>query len=217
MNYRRLGRSGLRVSELSFGSWVTYGNQMNESVARECMAAAHDAGVNFFDNAEVYAKGAVGNDHGRCAAHARLAARIVHRIDEVLLGPVRRPEREEHAQPQIPDAGDRRLAVAARPRLRRHRVLPSRRSRDADRGDGARDERHDRRGQGDVLGHVGVERRRDRERVRDRRTPSPAQAGDRAAAIQSLSPRARRNRIRATLRRLSGSERRRGVRSHQAC
>jgi voltage-dependent potassium channel beta subunit len=58
MNYRRLGRSGLRVSELSFGSWVTYGNQMDEGLARECMAAARDAGVNFFDNAEVYAKGA---------------------------------------------------------------------------------------------------------------------------------------------------------------
>ncbi len=57
MNYRRLGRSGLKVSELSFGSWVTYGNQLDESIARECMAAAHDAGVNFFDNAEVYAKG----------------------------------------------------------------------------------------------------------------------------------------------------------------
>jgi voltage-dependent potassium channel beta subunit len=57
MNYRRLGRAGLKVSELSFGSWVTYGNQMDESVARECMAAAYDAGVNFFDNAEVYAKG----------------------------------------------------------------------------------------------------------------------------------------------------------------
>jgi voltage-dependent potassium channel beta subunit len=57
MNYRRLGRSGLRVSELSFGSWVTYGNQMGTDVARECMAAAYDAGVNFFDNAEVYAKG----------------------------------------------------------------------------------------------------------------------------------------------------------------
>jgi voltage-dependent potassium channel beta subunit len=57
MNYRRLGRSGLRLSELSFGSWVTYGNQMDEAVARECMAAAYDAGVNFFDNAEVYAKG----------------------------------------------------------------------------------------------------------------------------------------------------------------
>jgi voltage-dependent potassium channel beta subunit len=57
MRYRRLGASGLKVSELSFGSWVTYGNQMGEDLARECMAAAFDAGVNFFDNAEVYAKG----------------------------------------------------------------------------------------------------------------------------------------------------------------
>ncbi len=57
MNYRRLGRSGLQVSELSFGSWVTYGNQLGNDQARECMAAAYDAGVNFFDNAEVYAKG----------------------------------------------------------------------------------------------------------------------------------------------------------------
>jgi voltage-dependent potassium channel beta subunit len=57
MNYRRLGRSGLKVSELSFGSWVTYGNQLSAATARECMAAAYDAGVNFFDNAEVYAKG----------------------------------------------------------------------------------------------------------------------------------------------------------------
>ncbi len=57
MNYRRLGRSGLKVSELSFGSWVTYGNQMGTGEALDCMAAARDAGVNFFDNAEVYAKG----------------------------------------------------------------------------------------------------------------------------------------------------------------
>lgn len=57
MNYRRLGASGLKLSELSLGSWVTYGNQMGEDLARECMAAAFDAGVNFFDNAEVYAKG----------------------------------------------------------------------------------------------------------------------------------------------------------------
>ena len=57
MQYRRLGASGLQVSELSFGSWVTYGNQMGADLARECMAAARDAGVNFFDNAEVYARG----------------------------------------------------------------------------------------------------------------------------------------------------------------
>jgi voltage-dependent potassium channel beta subunit len=57
MNYRRLGRSGLKVSELSFGSWVTYGNQVDTSAARELMAAAYDSGVNFFDNAEIYARG----------------------------------------------------------------------------------------------------------------------------------------------------------------
>jgi voltage-dependent potassium channel beta subunit len=57
MNTRRLGRSGLKVSELSFGSWVTYGNQVDTRAARELMASAFDAGVNFFDNAEIYAKG----------------------------------------------------------------------------------------------------------------------------------------------------------------
>jgi len=57
MNYRRIGRAGIKVSELSLGSWVTYGNQMDTGAARECMAAAWDRGVNFFDNAEVYALG----------------------------------------------------------------------------------------------------------------------------------------------------------------
>lgn len=57
MDYRRLGRCGLKVSELSLGSWVTYGNQLDAAAARECMAAAWDRGVNFFDNAEVYASG----------------------------------------------------------------------------------------------------------------------------------------------------------------
>jgi voltage-dependent potassium channel beta subunit len=57
MQYRRLGRSGLRVSELSLGSWVTYHNQVDTHAATEMLAAAMDAGVNFFDNAEVYASG----------------------------------------------------------------------------------------------------------------------------------------------------------------
>lgn len=57
MNYRRLGRSGLQVSELSLGSWVTYHNQVDTAAAKEMLAAAYDAGVNFFDNAEVYAGG----------------------------------------------------------------------------------------------------------------------------------------------------------------
>ena len=57
MQYRRLGTSGLQVSELSLGSWVTYHNQVDAKAAREMLATAMDAGVNFFDNAEVYAKG----------------------------------------------------------------------------------------------------------------------------------------------------------------
>jgi voltage-dependent potassium channel beta subunit len=57
MEYRRLGRTGLRVSVLSFGSWVTFDNQLDDGLARDCMAAAGAAGCNFFDNAEVYAGG----------------------------------------------------------------------------------------------------------------------------------------------------------------
>ncbi|MCA9973056.1 MAG: aldo/keto reductase [Anaerolineales bacterium] len=57
MEYRRLGKSGLKVSALSFGAWVTFGNQMGVDAALESMAVAYDAGVNFFDNAEVYAHG----------------------------------------------------------------------------------------------------------------------------------------------------------------
>lgn len=57
MQYRRLGRAGLRVSTLSLGSWITYHNQVDTQAAAEMMAAAFDAGVNFFDNAEVYAGG----------------------------------------------------------------------------------------------------------------------------------------------------------------
>ncbi len=57
MEYRHLGRSGLRVSVLSFGSWVSFGAQLDVGFAADCLAAAKDAGVNFFDNAESYAGG----------------------------------------------------------------------------------------------------------------------------------------------------------------
>jgi len=57
MEYRRLGKSGLQVSTLSFGSWLTFGAQIGDDVAEKLMVMAYDAGVNFFDNAEVYAHG----------------------------------------------------------------------------------------------------------------------------------------------------------------
>ncbi len=57
MDYRRLGKSGLQVSELSFGSWITFGNQIGDNTSEALMRMAYDAGINFFDNAEVYANG----------------------------------------------------------------------------------------------------------------------------------------------------------------
>jgi aryl-alcohol dehydrogenase-like predicted oxidoreductase len=57
MQYRFLGKSGLKLSALSLGAWVTYGGQVGEEMALQCMTAAFEAGVNFFDNAEAYARG----------------------------------------------------------------------------------------------------------------------------------------------------------------
>lgn len=57
MEYRRLGKSGLKVSALSLGSWLTFGKQISDDVAEELMVAAYENGINFFDNAEIYARG----------------------------------------------------------------------------------------------------------------------------------------------------------------
>lgn len=57
MEHRRLGRTGLQVSVFSFGSWVTFGDQLDTGLAKDCLSAAREAGVNFFDNAEGYAGG----------------------------------------------------------------------------------------------------------------------------------------------------------------
>ena len=65
MEYRRLGGSGLKVSALSYGSWVTFSNQLDVDHAVEIMGSAYDSGVNFFDNAEVYAHGEAERVMGR--------------------------------------------------------------------------------------------------------------------------------------------------------
>ncbi len=57
MEYRRLGKSGLQVSVLSFGTWVTFGKQIDNSLADQLISTAYEAGINFFDNAEIYARG----------------------------------------------------------------------------------------------------------------------------------------------------------------
>ena len=72
MHYRRLGRSGLQLSALSFGAWVTFGNQVGRGAAREMIAAAWDHGINFFDHAEAYANGEAERVMGDVIADLRL-------------------------------------------------------------------------------------------------------------------------------------------------
>ncbi|KFD39982.1 potassium channel beta subunit family protein [Schleiferia thermophila] len=57
MEYRKLGKAGLPVSQLSFGTWITFGNQISYDTAKELMVIAYESGINFFDNAEIYANG----------------------------------------------------------------------------------------------------------------------------------------------------------------
>ncbi len=71
MEYRRLGGSGLKVSTLSLGSWVTYGRTVDDSIARACVLAAHERGVNFFDSAEAYGQGAAEESLGVILAELR--------------------------------------------------------------------------------------------------------------------------------------------------
>ena len=89
MRYRHLGRTGIQVSELSFGSWVTFHNQADVKAAVDMMAAVYDAGVNFFDNAEVYPKGQTQSQisdgaHRRRARGVSSARRAFDPNDEIV-------------------------------------------------------------------------------------------------------------------------------------
>ena len=136
MEYRRLGKSGLKVSVLSFGSWVTFGPQLKGNLAEDCLAAAYDAGVNFFDNAEAYSAGESERIMGEAIAALGVAAPQLRAVDQALLGDPPGRQHAQHPQPQVPDAGDRRLVGTAGARLRRPALLSPARSGDADRGDG---------------------------------------------------------------------------------
>ena len=200
MNYRRLGRSGLQVSELSLGSWVTYHNQVDDG------GRARDAGRGVRRRRQLLRqrRGLCRRQSeivmGAAIKRAEVAAAELRRLDQVLLGPRPRRQRRQpqgHAEPQVPDAGDRRLAAALRPRLHRPRLLPPPRPEHAGRGDRLGDERHDHPRQGALLGHQRMAGRRHPRRLGDRRAPPPAQAGDGAAAVPPVPPQARRGGVRA--------------------
>ena len=146
------------MSELSFGSWVTYGNQMDDSLARECMAAAYDAGVNFFDNAEVYAKGESESIMGEVLKELgwRRASYIVSTkfywgLDD---GPNEKNTLNRKYLMQAIDGSLARLQLDYVDLVFCHRPDPDTPIEETV----LRDARHDRARQGAVLGHVRVER-----------------------------------------------------------
>ena len=154
MEYRFLGKSGLRVSALSFGSWVTFGDQMDTDKALACMRAAYDAGVNFFDNAEVYAGGQAR------ASWARPSRRPVAPrgpgVSTKISGAARAQRPRSVAQAH--GRGHQRRAPAPAGGPPRPLLLPSAGPEHADRGDRLDDEPPDHPGQGAVLGHQRMER-----------------------------------------------------------
>ena len=91
MQYRRLGDSGLQLSALSFGAWVTFGQQVGRGEARELIAAAWDRGINFFDNAETYANGEAEQVMGDVLADLRLPRDSWCVSSKVYFGAVDRP------------------------------------------------------------------------------------------------------------------------------
>src|SRR5690606_29833025 len=91
MQYRRLGSSGLQLSALSLGAWMTFGDQVGRSVARELVAAAWDHGVNFFDNAEGYANGEAERVMGDVIADLRLPRDGYAVSSKVMFGSVADP------------------------------------------------------------------------------------------------------------------------------
>jgi len=116
MQYRRLGSSGLQVSALSFGAWLTFGQQIGRTMARDLIAAAWDHGINFFDNAEVYAHGEAERVMGDVIADLRLPRDGYAISSKVMFGSVDQPRPMQRglSRKHIRDACDaalRRLRV----------------------------------------------------------------------------------------------------------
>ncbi|MDQ3057373.1 MAG: aldo/keto reductase [Pseudomonadota bacterium] len=116
MQYRRLGSSGLQLSALSFGAWVTFGTQLGRSEARELIATAYDHGVNFFDNAETYAQGEAERVMGDVIADLRLPRDAFCVSSKVFFGA------EEEPRPTQKGLSRKHVVEACHAALKRLRV-----------------------------------------------------------------------------------------------
>ena len=105
MLYRRLGKTGLQLSALSFGAWVTFGKQVGRAQARDLLALAHDRGVNFFDNAEVYNKGVAEQVMGDVLADLRFPRDSYCVSSKVFFGSAEHPLPTQRGLSRKPGSG----------------------------------------------------------------------------------------------------------------
>lgn len=112
MQYRRMGRTGLQLSALSYGAWVTFGHQLGRNAARELVAQCYDAGINFFDNAETYAAGEAERIMGDVFVDLRLPRDAFCVSSKVFFGAVEspRPTQRGLSRKHIRDACDQALS-----------------------------------------------------------------------------------------------------------
>ena len=201
MEHRRLGRSGLKVSVLSFGSWVSFGPQLDVGMARDCIEAAHDARRELLRQRRGLRRRRVRADHGRGDRSSSGWARETYVVStKVFWGLTegvnsRNTLNRKYLLHSI-DGCLERFGLDFVDLLFCHRPDPQT---PIEETVWAMSDIID-RGQGPLLGHVGVVGRRDPGRVGDRRPPPPAQAGDGAAAVQHLRAPAGRARVRPPLR-----------------
>jgi aryl-alcohol dehydrogenase-like predicted oxidoreductase len=202
MQYRRLGRSGLQVSELSLGSWVTYHNQVDTAAAREMLAEAMGAGVNFFDNAEAYAGGkseVVMGEAIKALKWPRLnyivSTKFFWGLDREGNAANRKDTLNRKYLMQAIDGSLQRMGLDFIDLVYCHRPDPAT---PIEETVWAMSDMIT-RGKGAVLGDQRMVRRRHPRGLGHRRSPPPAQAGDGAAAVPPVPPQAGRAGIRPAL------------------
>ena len=161
MEYRRLGRTGLKVSVLSFGSWVTFGPQLDGAWPRTAWPRPRGRGQLLRQRRVVLGR-RVRADHGQGPRPLGGPGTATWCRPSSSGASTTSVNMQQHPQPQIPAAGHRRLAGALRPRLRRPALLPPGRPRDAHRGDG--------------VGHVGHRELRARPCTGGRRSGRPTRS-----------------------------------------
>ena len=166
MRYRKLGSSDLEVSEISLGAWLTYAGGIEFEQTRACTEAAFDAGINFFDTANVYGRGAAETAWGEILSkHPRDSYILATKVNGQMSDDPERPGPVGGADRQA----DRRLARAPADRLRRPLPGAPLRRRRADRGDDRGAAAGRRAGQGALPRLQRMDARADRGRGRNRR------------------------------------------------